>query len=137
MDSKILTHFSSDMFSHMHNSPLMQECVDYYQPPPPPSFSIPTHNLTRSKPHPTAPIIELLQFVGFFKDNIELRLEELEMELADLKARRQQQELEIENIENIALRQRFQDILDRLLQEQLDKEHERYELRELLKQPLP
>jgi hypothetical protein len=44
--------------------------------------------------------------------------------LADLRNRRQQQELEIANIENYALRQRFQDILDNLLTEQLEKEQE-------------
>lgn len=64
---------------------------------------------------------------------IESRLDDLDVELADLKARRQQQELEIENLENLALRQRFQDILDRLLQEQLEKEQEQYDLQELLK----
>lgn len=41
--------------------------------------------------------------------------------------------MKIENIENLALRQRFQDILDRLLQEQIDKENEKYDLLELLK----
>lgn len=48
----------------------------------------------------------------------------LQVELAELKNRRHQQELEIANIENIALRQRFQDILDNLLTEQLEKEQE-------------
>lgn len=48
----------------------------------------------------------------------------LQAELAELKNRRHQQELEIANIENIALRQRFQDILDNLLTEQLEKEQE-------------
>ncbi|KAK5639985.1 hypothetical protein RI129_010796 [Pyrocoelia pectoralis] len=56
------------------------------------------------------------------------------MELADLKTRRLQQEIEIENLENLALRQRFQDILDRLLQEQLEKEQEQCDLQQLLKQ---
>lgn len=64
---------------------------------------------------------------------IESRLEELHIELMDLRNRRQQQELEIENLENLALRQRFQDILDRLLQEQIEKEHEKFDLQEMLK----
>lgn len=51
-------------------------------------------------------------------------MEGLQHELTDLRVRRHQQELEIANIENYALRQRFQDILDNLLQEQLDKEQE-------------
>lgn len=48
----------------------------------------------------------------------------LQIELNELKTRRHQQELEIANIENIALRQRFQDILDNLLSEQLEKEQQ-------------
>ncbi|KAF5287056.1 hypothetical protein FQR65_LT12357 [Abscondita terminalis] len=108
MDAKILTEFSSDMFGEMANSPMM----DYYQPPTNIPFN--PHNLT--------------------KTNIETRLDELDAELADLKGRRLQQELEIENLENLALRQRFQDILDRLLQEILEKEQEQYDLQQILKQ---
>lgn len=66
--------------------------------------------------------------------NIENRLEEIHKELAELKLRRQQQESEVENIENHALRQRFQDILITLYQEQLEKEREQQDLQELLKQ---
>lgn len=51
-----------------------------------------------------------------------------------LKARRQEQEYEIETMENLALRQRFQDILDRLLQEQLEKEQEQDALQEALQE---
>lgn len=60
-------------------------------------------------------------------------MEELEVELTELRNRRTQQEVKIENIENLALRQRFQDILDRLLQDQIEKENEKYDLMELLK----
>ncbi|KAF5286704.1 hypothetical protein FQA39_LY16187 [Lamprigera yunnana] len=108
MDTKILTEFSSDMFGEMANSPIM----DYYQPPTNISFN--TQNLSKSA--------------------IESRLEELDADLAELKARRLQQELEIENLENLALRQRLQDILDRLLQEQLEKEQEQYDLQQIIKQ---
>lgn len=58
------------------------------------------------------------------KEAIKERLEVLGRELADFKIRRQQQEAEIGNIENMALRQRLQDIIDNLLTEQLQKEHE-------------
>lgn len=58
------------------------------------------------------------------KESIKERMEVLNKELADLKTRRQQQEMEINNIENMALRQRLQDIIDNLLTEQLEKEHE-------------
>ena len=57
-------------------------------------------------------------------EDIQIRLDELRSELNELKIRRRQQEMEVANIENIALRHRFQEILDALLQEQLDKEQE-------------
>lgn len=69
----------------------------------------------------------------YFLANIQVRLEELEAELTELRNRRTQQEVKIENIENLALRQRFQDILDRMLQDQIEKENEKYDLMELLK----
>jgi hypothetical protein len=59
-----------------------------------------------------------------FVASIRSRLDVLQQQLADLRNRRQQQELEIANIENYALRQRFQVILDNLLTEQLEKEQE-------------
>lgn len=60
-------------------------------------------------------------------------MEEIEVELRDLKVRRLQQDSKIENIENLALRQRFQDISDRLYQEQVTKESEMYEIIALIK----
>lgn len=111
-DSKMLTEFTSDMFRNMEdNSPSMIQEMDYYQQSSS-NVSYSDQNLPRNA--------------------IEARMDELDVELADLKARRQQQEAEIERIENQALRQRFQDILDRLMQEQLDKEQEQYELHEML-----
>ncbi|GFG29437.1 hypothetical protein Cfor_02637 [Coptotermes formosanus] len=64
--------------------------------------------------------------------SIRSRLDVLQQQLADLRNRRQQQELEIANIENYALRQRFQAILDNLLTEQLEKEQEYQELTALM-----
>lgn len=66
------------------------------------------------------------------KESIRARLTALEVDLADLRTRRQQQELEIANIENYALKQRFQDILDNLLTEQLEKEQEYQEMTALM-----
>lgn len=65
-------------------------------------------------------LVSSLSFVA----SIRSRLDVLQQQLADLRNRRQQQELEIANIENYALRQRFQAILDNLLTEQLEKEQE-------------
>lgn len=110
-ESKMLTEFTSEMFRQMEPSPQMLQDLDYYQQPP--------SNVSYSEHH-------------FSKSGIEARLDELEADLADLKARRQQQEMEIEKMENQALKQRFQNILDHLLQEQMEKEQEQYELHELL-----
>ncbi|KAJ1527925.1 hypothetical protein ONE63_007859 [Megalurothrips usitatus] len=57
-----------------------------------------------------------------------LRKDQLEAELPELRARCQQQELEISNLENQALRQRFQEKLDNMLSELLEKEQEYQEL---------
>ncbi|CAH0561903.1 unnamed protein product [Brassicogethes aeneus] len=103
-----LTEFTNEMFE----IPNMMQDMEYYQQP---STSLAyTSNIS--------------------KGNIESRIEEIQLELADLKNQRQQQENKIESIENIALRQRFQENLERLLQEQLEKEQEKEDLLELLKQ---
>lgn len=60
-------------------------------------------------------------------------MEQLQLQLADLRTRREQQEMEIVNIENHALRQRFQEIVDNLTQELLEKEQEYQQLQEILK----
>ncbi|PNF34782.1 hypothetical protein B7P43_G03754 [Cryptotermes secundus] len=64
--------------------------------------------------------------------SIRAQLDVLQQQLADLRNRRQQQEMEIANIENYALRKRFQDILDKLLVEQMEKEQEYQDLTVLL-----
>jgi len=58
------------------------------------------------------------------KDVLKDRLKVLEMELNELRSKRQQQEQEIVKMENMSLRQRFQDILDNLLTELMQKELE-------------
>lgn len=67
------------------------------------------------------------------KEKIYERMEQLQVELADLRISREQKELEIVNIENLTLQQRFKDILDNLLQELLEKEREYQQLQEMLK----
>lgn len=111
---KFLTEFSSEMFNDdlQNNSSLMGADLDYYG----------TANMS---------------YTNLTKANIENRLEELEMEMDKMRARRHQQELEIEGIENVALRQRLQDILDRLNQELYEKDREHQALQELLKQQSP
>ncbi|XP_032683954.1 transcription initiation factor TFIID subunit 7 [Odontomachus brunneus] len=67
--------------------------------------------------------------VSVSKDSlIQTRLATLHAELAELRQRRQQQEIEIANIENIKLRQRFQEILDNLLTQEMQKVQEIHDL---------
>lgn len=58
------------------------------------------------------------------KDSMQTRLATLHAELAELRQRRQQQELEIANIENVKLKLRFQEILDNLLTQEMQKVQE-------------
>lgn len=58
------------------------------------------------------------------KDNMTLRIEQLRAELEELKQRRQRTQHEIAGMENLALRQRFQDILHTLNQDIMYKEME-------------
>lgn len=59
------------------------------------------------------------------KDNMQFRIDELGAELEELKQRRQRTQHEIAGMENLALRQRFQDILHTLNQDIMYKEMER------------
>ncbi|XP_074651126.1 transcription initiation factor TFIID subunit 7-like [Tubulanus polymorphus] len=58
---------------------------------------------------------------------LEMKLSELGQQLQELKEQRQKQEAEISAIDNLALRQRFQDVLDELIHEEQEKQKE-YEL---------
>lgn len=60
-------------------------------------------------------------------------MEQLQAQLNELRTRRENHEMEIVNIENLTLRQRFQEILDNLLQELMEKEQEYQQLQEMLK----
>ncbi|KPJ09138.1 Transcription initiation factor TFIID subunit 7 [Papilio machaon] len=59
------------------------------------------------------------------KDNMQFRIDQLGAELEELKQRRQRTQHEIAGMENLALRQRFQDILHTLNQDIMYKEMER------------
>ncbi|XP_049885043.1 transcription initiation factor TFIID subunit 7-like [Pectinophora gossypiella] len=58
------------------------------------------------------------------KDNMQLRIDQLRAELEELKQRKQRTQHEIAGMENLALRQRFQDILHTLNQDIMYKEME-------------
>ncbi|CAH1127300.1 unnamed protein product [Ceutorhynchus assimilis] len=116
-DQKLVTEFTSDMFEA--SSSMLQD-VDYY--------GHSSSNITYSD--------QTLSFVEptLNKDSIEAKLEDLTLELNDIKTRRVEQEMKIESIENLTLRQRFQSNVERLLQEQIEKEHDIYEMQDLMKQ---
>jgi len=67
-------------------------------------------------------IMTALEDAGLVKQRLVLleKREEIQQQLLDVQARRQAQELEIGSIENQALKQRFQSILDSLLEEEND-----------------
>ncbi|XP_056645459.1 transcription initiation factor TFIID subunit 7 [Diorhabda sublineata] len=122
-ESKLPTEFTSDMFREIDQSPNLMQEMDYY----PQSSSSNSY----SDAYLRAP-----ENKGNLRVSVQARLDEIELEIADLKDKRQQQETKIENIENLALRQRFQDMSESLLQEQIEKEQEKYDLLELLKQSM-
>lgn len=72
------------------------------------------------------------EFSNMSKNDILSRINELQVQLNDLKMQQQQQEMELATIENLALRQRFQDINDRLCQEMYEKDTEIQTLQSML-----
>ncbi|XP_066140942.1 transcription initiation factor TFIID subunit 7 [Euwallacea fornicatus] len=120
-DQKLITEFTSEMFeSKFDPSASMLQEVDYYAPSGS-SMSFSEQNLSFAEPN-------------LSRESVEAKLDELNSELNDIKVRRVEQEIKIGSIENLALRQRFQANVERLLQEQIEKEHDVYQLQELLKQ---
>ncbi|XP_060874714.1 transcription initiation factor TFIID subunit 7-like [Metopolophium dirhodum] len=65
-------------------------------------------------------------------DDIKHKIDQLQQEIEELKERKRQQDLEIANIENINLRERFISISNNLLTEQLEKEQQIQELQSFL-----
>lgn len=62
------------------------------------------------------------------QESINLRISELRRQLNDLRTQRIQKELEIQSIDNQALRQRLQDSLDNVMVQILDRELELQDL---------
>ncbi|XP_025194914.1 transcription initiation factor TFIID subunit 7 [Melanaphis sacchari] len=65
-------------------------------------------------------------------DDIKHKIDQLQQEIEELKERKKQQDLEIANIENINLRERFINLSNNLLTEQLEKEQQIQELQSYL-----
>ncbi|XP_043473300.1 transcription initiation factor TFIID subunit 7 [Leptopilina heterotoma] len=111
--SGLITEFSKDMFVQAHErneeKPSIEEEIKV---PKLEAFNteyIIPENDNFSQPQSTS------------KDSLQARLETLHAELAVLRERRLQQEFEITSIENVKLRQRFQEILDNLLSQEMQK----------------
>ncbi|XP_075226917.1 TATA-box binding protein associated factor 7 [Lycorma delicatula] len=120
-EQEFVTEFSKDMFNQRDSLKPEPENVSY------------DYDMYKSEvPSPQQDSYTHDSSQNMSASSIQARMETLQQQLSDLRVRRHQQELEIANIENLALRQRFQDILDNLLQEQLDKEQEYQELSQLL-----
>ncbi|XP_012254497.1 transcription initiation factor TFIID subunit 7 [Athalia rosae] len=121
--SGLVTQFSKDMFHDNEDGD--KSIVDVTKVPKEETFHseymIPD-DFSQSQP------------MALTNDSIQARIDTLYSELADLKQRRHQQELEIANIENYTLRQRFQDILENLLTQQVQKEQELQDLQSMLQQ---
>lgn len=65
-------------------------------------------------------------YLKFYLDDIKHKIDHLQSEIEELKERKRQQDMEIANIENINLRERFINISNNLLTEQLEKEQQVY-----------
>lgn len=65
-------------------------------------------------------------YLKFILDDIKHKIDHLQSEIEELKERKRQQDMEIANIENINLRERFINISNNLLTEQLEKEQQVY-----------
>ncbi|KAH9424697.1 TATA-box binding protein associated factor 7 [Dermatophagoides pteronyssinus] len=65
-------------------------------------------------------------------ESIRLKLQELEQEIFNLQTQRHQQQTDLDSIENMALKQRFQSIIDDLREQELAKKQEYDELKKSL-----
>lgn len=69
---------------------------------------------------------------GVENESIRLKMDELEKEIRNIQVQRLQQQFELDNIENIALKQRFQAIIDDLQAQELSKSNELNDLKNRL-----
>lgn len=69
---------------------------------------------------------------GIENESIRLKLDELEREIHNIKTQRLSQQIELDSIENIALKQRFQAIIDDLQAQEFSKKSEYDELKNRL-----
>lgn len=69
---------------------------------------------------------------GIENEQIRRKIQELENEIDNIHAQRMAQQMEMSNIENNALKQRFQSLIDEFLQQEVAKKRELEELKSKL-----
>lgn len=119
--NRFATQFSSDMFNSPHTSQRPHARASTSMEQAGPSM------YKRSEQYSTD------EFMDQSSDNITFKLQQVGAELEELKQRRQRTQLEISGMENMTLRQRFQDVLQTLNKEIAYKEIEYQKLQSLLK----
>lgn len=119
--NRFATQFSSDMFNSPHTSQRPHARATTSMDQAGPSM------YKRSEQYSTD------EFMHHSSDNVTFKLQQLSAELEELKQRRQRTQLEISGMENMTLRQRFQDILQTLNKEIMYKEIEYQKLQSLVK----
>lgn len=119
--NRFATQFSSEMFSSPHTSQRPHARASTSMEQPGPSM------YKRTEQYSTD------EFMHHSSSNVTFKLQQLSAELEELKQRRQRTQLEISGMENMTLRQRFQDVLQTLNKEIMYKEIEYQKLQTLLK----
>lgn len=119
--NRFATQFSSDMFNSPHTSQRPHARTTTSMDQAGPSM------YKRSEQYSTD------EFMHQSPDDVTFKLQQLGAELEELKQRRQRTQLEISGMENMTLRQRFQDVLQTLNKEIMYKEMEYQKLQSLLK----
>ncbi|XP_044728509.1 transcription initiation factor TFIID subunit 7 [Chrysoperla carnea] len=133
----LVTEFSKDMFSPSTSNTsrnLKSEQIDIKNEPIGSMSSSFEYNMYKNQDSDSMKMESESSnvFSGLTKEQILSKISDLETQLTDLRQQQQQQEMELSTIENQALRQRFQDINNRLLQEMYEKENNLRTLQSLL-----
>lgn len=128
----LITEFSKDMFSPSGNDNIKSESIIKEEQM---RMASSSYSYDMYKEGPSSDDLrgdQESEFSNMSKNDILSRINELQVQLNDLKMQQQQQEMELATIENLALRQRFQDINDRLCQEMYEKDTEIQTLQSML-----
>jgi ribosomal protein L29 len=73
-------------------------------------------------------------FTSYSKDELQSQLDELKQQLTEINARRQIQETELSSLNNVVFRQRLESVLNKLVNDQLEKESQIEDVEALIAQ---